>query len=339
MDNRNLDLQHTGRVVETDGRFSHVMAISLDPTTNYNEGVIRCITGREGNVEVKGYTDRSVLHLIHKKPDGGFEIGERLKIKKEDEIVQSLLLDGGDFIGLEDADIWIDEDTGLKHLYFTIPIIFPGEHGKNKIYLGHAFGVSLQTLEMTEPTLSPIGGEGAKEASIAPINKNGFRYNLVESSNRFEGMTFSVVKTAIAEDMGKPWIFGKIIFHPAKENISWIGGHASPGPFFPKNFIDLGEGKLLGVMNGREADKKMGEKTFYGIFSVGLFVYDYEKGKIEWISPEPFIRDSEAKTITFASQFVPTGKGKGVLYAHVDDSFVRAYDLNAEGIEKLLATK
>jgi len=39
---------------------------------------------------------------------------------------------------------------------------------------------------------------------------------------------------------------------------------------------------------------------------------------------------------TFASQFVETGKGEGILYAHVDDSSVRAYTLRAEMIQYLL---
>jgi hypothetical protein len=72
------------------------------------------------------------------------------------------------------------------------------------------------------------------------------------------------------------------------------------------------------------------------MFSVGLFIYDYEHGKIDWISKEPFIQDSEAVTITFASQFIETGPGTGTLYAHVDDSFVRAYTLNAEEMKTLL---
>ena len=98
----------------------------------------------------------------------------------------------------------------------------------------------------------------------------------------------------------------------------------------------MGEGKLLGVINGREANQLVGDEIQYGMFSVGLFIYDYEHGKIDWVSPEPFIRDSEARTITFASQFVEQGKGSGILYAHVDDSFVRAYTLNAEKIRELL---
>ena len=64
--------------------------------------------------------------------------------------------------------------------------------------------------------------------------------------------------------------------------------------------------------------------------------YDYENGKINWVSSSPFIRDSEARTITFASQLVEIGDRKAILYAHVDDSFVRAYTLRAEMIKSLL---
>jgi hypothetical protein len=123
--------------------------------------------------------------------------------------------------------------------------------------------------------------------------------------------------------------------------MAWIAGHASPGPLFPKDFIDVGEGKLLGAINGCEANQEIGKDIKYGNFSVGLFIYDYENGKIYWVSPEPFIQDSEAgkdggRAITFASQFVLTNPGEGILYAHIDDSFVRAYTLNAEQIKYLL---
>jgi hypothetical protein len=93
----------------------------------------------------------------------------------------------------------------------------------------------------------------------------------------------------------------------------------------------------LGVMNGREANQEEAGITKYGMFSIGLFIYDYEQGKIDWVSEQPFIQDSEAKTITFASQFVEQSEGKGILYAHVDDSFVRAYTLEAEKLKKLLS--
>lgn len=72
------------------------------------------------------------------------------------------------------------------------------------------------------------------------------------------------------------------------------------------------------------------------MFSIGLFIYDYENGKILWVSPDYFIRDSDAKTITFASQFVETKRGEGILYAHVDDSFIRAYTLKADLILNII---
>lgn len=244
-----------------------------------------------------------------------------------------------DFIGLEDPDIFIDDTTDVLHLYFTLPLIDKVDHHKNKIHLGHAFGKDLRSLEMTEPILLADSIGGAKELSVAPVNKNGIRLNLVESSKKEIDFTYSTVRVAIAEDMGKPWKFGDTVFHPKEQNIAWIGGHASPGPLFSRDFIDVGEGKLAGIMNGREANWKVAGVTKYGIFSVGLFIYDYEKGVIDWVSPEPFIIDTEAKSITFASQFVETGNGHGTLYAHVDDSFIRAYTLDAEMVRALLPVK
>ena len=328
--------EHKGKVIETDNRFKHVMAIALNPKTGYQEGVIRCIISREGDITIKGYIDRSELHKIKGSSLKSFEIGEKLNIKNEIETISQLKEEDLEFIGLEDPDIWIDEKNNLLHLYFTLPLI-NNDEDRSKIHLGHAVGKDLNSLEMTMPVLKADKIGGAKELSIAPINKKGFRYNLVESGKKEKDFTYySVIRVAIAEDMGKSWKFGEIVFHPKEHNIPWIAGHASPGPLFPKNFIDVGDGKLLGVINGREANQKIGGQIKYGMFSVGLFIYDYENGKIDWVSPEPFIQDSEARTITFASQFVETGKGKGILYAHVDDSFVRAYTLNAEKIKLLL---
>ncbi|MFA6602116.1 MAG: hypothetical protein WCT02_04670 [Candidatus Paceibacterota bacterium] len=327
--------QHSGKVISTDSKFTHVMAIALDPRTKYQEGVVRCITSREGDITKSGYVDRSELHKVKKISGESFEIGAKLEIENEAEVVEHLKGDL-DFIGLEDPDLWIDEKENLLHLYFTLPLINKIEHEKNQIHLGHALGKDLGSLVMTEPALLADHVGGAKELSIVPINKAGIRLNLVESSKKESDFTYSVVRIAIAKEMGKPWKFGDIVFHPKEQGIPWIGGHASPGPLFSKNFMNVGEGKLLGIMNGREANKRVGKEIKYGIFSVGLFIYDYEKGKIDWVSPEPFIRDTEAKTITFASQFVETANGQGILYAHVDDSFVRAYSLDAKNIKKCL---
>lgn len=335
-----LYMEHEDKVLSPDIRFKHVMAITLDPQTQFKDGVIRCITHREGDVTVKGYVDRSELYRVKGTSLEHFDISNRLIIKNEKEILYSLIPEGWDFIGLEDPDIWVDSETNLMHLYFTIPIK-PSEkmHSmgeKIKIHLGHAVGKDLDSLEMTMPVLMDSGQLSAKEVSIAPLNSNGFRYNLIESRDRQAETTYSIVKIAIAEDMGKPWKYGETAFHPKEHNIPWIGGHASPGPLLSKSFIDVGDGKLLGIMNGREANKKIGDKIKYGMFSIGLFIYDYENGKIDWVSPKPFIQDSEATTITFASHFVETKQGEGILYAHVDDSFVRAYTLKAELLRFML---
>lgn len=329
--------QHPHRAIE-DKRFSHMMALALDSSSGYTQGIIRCITSREGDVEVKGYVDRSQLFTVSGDSLESFTVGERLNIKNENDILETLTPKGWECIGLEDPDIWIDEKTGLTHVYFTIPIKPSDPEQKIRIHLGHAVGRDLQSLEMTSPVLMDNQeiGASAKEVSVAPKSSRGVRYNLIESRDREPEGTYSIVRTALADDMGKPWHYGEVVFHPKEHNISWIGGHASPGSLFSKKFIDVGEGKLLGIINGREANRSVGDKITYGMFSVGLFIYDYENGKIDWVSPEPFIQDSEAKTITFASQFVETNSGEGILYAHVDDSFVRAYTLYAEGIRALL---
>jgi len=328
--------EYENKAVKANTKFKHVMAIALDLRTQYNEGVIRCITSREGDVTVRGYVDKSELHKIKRNSLEGFEIGEKLNIKNEIKIINQLLEENLEFVGLEDPDIWIDEKNDLLHLYFTLPLINKNEDDKNKIHLGHAVGKNLDSLEMTMPVLEADEIGGAKELSIAPINKKGFRYNLVESSKKEKDFTYSVVRLVIAGDMGKSWKFGKIVFHPKEHNIPWIGGHASPGPLFPKNFVDIGEGKLLGILNGREANQIISGETKYGMFSIGLFIFDYENGKIDWVSPKPLIQDSEATTITFASQFTETKQGEGILYAHVDDSFVRTYTLEADKIKSLL---
>ncbi len=334
--------QHAGKAVESNAQFKHVMAITLDPTADYKRGLVRCITSREGDVSVRGYVDRSELHFLSGDSLEHFTIGDRIKIKNENEIIKQLCGKDLDFIGLEDPDIFIDEKTGLMHLYCTMPFLVSSTKGttnkKVLIYLGHAVGKNINSLEMTEPVLmvDEATEAGAKEVSIAPLNSKDFRYNLIESSIKEKDFIYSTVRVAVAEDMGKNWQYGETVFHPKEHNIPWIGGHASPGPLLPKNFIDLGTGKMLGIINGREANTKIGDDIKYGMFSVGLFIYDYENGKIDWVSPEPLIQDSEAKTITFASQFVETGEGTGILYAHVDDSFVRAYTLEAKKLKNLL---
>src|SRR4051812_45990632 len=114
--------QHKGKVVEAGNRFEHVMAIALDPRTGYKEGIARCILSRDGDISVSGYIDRSALYKIKGNSLEHFEIGEKIEIKNQEEIVRKIAGDDGDFIGLEDPDIWIDEEKDLMHIYFTMPV-------------------------------------------------------------------------------------------------------------------------------------------------------------------------------------------------------------------------
>lgn len=327
-------IQHEGTVVEK-GSFEHVMALTLNPKSGYREGLIRCITNREGSVRVSGYIDKSQLYKVRGRDLEHFEIVKRLQIYGQKEVIRSLGKES-ELLGFEDPDIWIDENTGIIHVYFTIPLI---DKKKKELstHLGHAQGNNLDSLKMTAPVLSPTKEISvAKEVSIAPLNKNGTRLNLIESAEIINKTYYSVIRVAVAVRPSESWTYGDLIFHPKENGYDWCNGHASPGPLFPKKFIDVGENSLLGILNGREKDTVKNNKTIYGIFSPGLMIYNYEKGKIVWVSEKPLIRDSKATTITFASQFIQTKEGEGLLYAHVDDSFVRAYTLKVEGLKKLI---
>jgi len=115
-------LQNDGRVVEAGDRFEHVMAITLDPRTNYRDGIIRCIVSRTGEYGSSGQLDRSALFKIKGETFDKFSITEELNIKKFEEIAHKLKGIHGDFIGLEDPDIWIDREKDTMHVYFTMPI-------------------------------------------------------------------------------------------------------------------------------------------------------------------------------------------------------------------------
>src|SRR3989344_6935948 len=119
---QNTYFEHPDRAVE-DKRFGHMMAITLDPRKKYKEGVIRCVTSREGEEGIAGQIDRSVLRKVKGKSLEHFEIGEKIRIKLQEKIIKKISGKHIDFLGLEDPDIWIDEKTDLIHLYFTIPLI------------------------------------------------------------------------------------------------------------------------------------------------------------------------------------------------------------------------
>ncbi|MBK9982850.1 MAG: hypothetical protein IPP15_10595 [Saprospiraceae bacterium] len=183
MDNHKNYFEHPGKAIRAGAGFEYVMSVALNSYGGYKEGMIRCITSREGDVQVAGYIDRSELHKVKEHSPNHFEIGDRLVIKNESEIIDQICGMDREFIGLEDPDIWIDEKTGMMHVYFTIPLR-SRNHQADLIHLGHAVGKDMNSLEMTMPVLmSGTEGISGKEVSIAPINKNKFRYNLVESAS------------------------------------------------------------------------------------------------------------------------------------------------------------
>jgi hypothetical protein len=199
-------------VIHIDERFVHLMALATNPE-NRNEGVIRCILSRKGDVAVRGFEDRSQIYHISSSVPFHFNILEPLKLKGSDDLMKMLSQNGElDFIGFEDPDIVFDEDDSTFHIFFTIPLrdLSKKSH-RTKVFVGHAEGKSLDDLVITPPLLGPVEGEhwGAKEVSIAPKNSQGFRINLVESSDwqiDEEGeIKYSVIRSAICRELGKPW--------------------------------------------------------------------------------------------------------------------------------------
>lgn len=313
-------------VLEAGEDFEHIMALHLDPRDETDLAVVRAIESREGRVDVGGFVDRSKLHLVKQRSPLDFEIKDELEIKGIDRYVSELSEDDYEFIGLEDPDIWVDD--GRTHLFYTIALL--NRRTKDtRIYLGHAEGENLQSLEATEPVLG-TENKGAKEAAIPRENSRGNRITLVESGDARNGTVYSVLRSAVADDIGEPWEFNELALHPADTEYvyDWCAGHVSTGPLLPESFADIGENLQLGFLNGREENTRSDGKDEFGQFSVGLMAYNYETGEIEWVSEEPYIDDPEAETITFASDFDRTNEGQGILYAHVDDSKVKAYEIS-----------
>jgi hypothetical protein len=314
------------------------LAVAKKQKKGKYEGIIREIVRREGNVGVSGFVDRSKLFIVESKNLLSWKRKGELKIKGIDEVVKELQGKNMDFIGLEDPDIYFDGKT--MHIYYTIA--FKLSEGKYAVYLGHAQGSSLQTLKATAPVLSPDltqleSCSGFKEVAISPVLVNGNRMILCESGylDRTNNYGVSTVSLARAQKFGEKWEFLRVAADPQKMKYNWCLGHLSPGTFFAPDFLRH-KNLLVGVINGRSANRREGNKIIYGRFSVGLMLFNPETGEIPWISPEPIISDPDAKTITFASDFIQTNKENGILYAHIDDSFVRAYRLNSNVLKGLL---
>lgn len=313
-----------------------VMSISIDKETkNPYLGLAREITKSQGTPDKPGFIDESKLIIIESKNNLDWKKKSDLKIKGINKIIKKLSSKDKYFIGLEDPDI-INEGK-IKHVYFTIAFKYKEKAGYS-IYLGHAQGNSIENLTATNPILSPLKQvRGFKEVVISPINKKGYRLNLSEAQIIINNNEFSITASAKGKNLSKPWEFKEIVLNPKKIKYSWCKGETSPAILFPKNFISLKNKNLvLGIINGREVKKIINDKEIYGKFRPGLIIYNIETGKVEWIAKNYLFEDPDARTITFASDFLITKKEQGILYAHINDSFIRAYKINAKELKKIV---
>ena len=321
-----------GTIKEGDTRY---MALSVDKESiNPYFGLAREITKSKGSVDIPGFVDESKLIIVQSKDLLSWEKISDLKIKGIEKIIKELSGNDKYFIGLEDPDIYIENK--LKQVFFTIAFKYKNKTGY-EVYLGHAQGKSLNNLTATQPNLSPILNKnirGFKEVAISPIKINGKMINLTEAQI-VEKEEISAIEFSKAKSMSKPWKHLGIALDPTEMRYRWCRGHLSPCYFFPKDFVNYNN-LLICIVNGREPDKSTNNQKVYGKFRPGLILFNPETGEIPWVSKEPLFEDPDARTITFASDFIQTKKDEGLLYAHVNDSFVRVYKINAKELQKYL---
>ena len=177
---------------------------------------------------------------------------------------------------------------------------------------------------------------GFKEVAFSEKTAGGYYSNLVEGLEKGELFSGSVVACIRANRFGKDWNLEKISFHPNKVSLRWCGGHASPCRILSKEIINPTNGLRVLFINGREKSKIISGKKVYGKFRPGLALYNPETGEIPWVDSKYLIEDPDAITITFASEIFALDKEHLLVYAHVNDSFVRAYRVELDAIKKRL---
>jgi len=312
------------------------LAIDKDSSKSYL-GLAREITRSKGSVDVPGFVDESKLIIVQSKNLLSWTKKKDLKIINIDKILKNPSQNDKYFIGLEDPDIWRDEN-GITHVYFTIAFKYKNKIGF-EVYLGHAQGKNLDNLTATAPVLSPVLNKnirGFKEVAISPEVYSKSRINLTEAQFVNENNEdFSRIAVVEARDMSKPWNF-KSFIDLDKIQYPWCIGETSPCVFLPEDFVSLNNRLLVGIINGREKKQVVDGQKVFGKFRPGLILFNPETGEIPRVSPEPLFEDPDARTITFASDFVQTNSDEGILYAHVNDSFVRAYRLDGRELQRYL---
>lgn len=304
------------------------MALCIDPSSkpgNY-VGIARNVYQRKGNVNISGFFDLSRLILVKSKDLLKWENVKELEIEGIDNVIKSIQPKNTFFLGLEDPDIFTDEE-GMKQVYFTVAYKYKNKKGA-KVFLGHAQGISLSKLKATEPVIAKN-----KEVAISPIKSEGYRYILSESWNEKPEEGISLLK---ARNMGKDWEFKKLVFKPKNSSPKWVRGYASPCRIFEPKIFNIGNKILLGICNGNSGEYYVEETKYRGKFTPGLFLFNSKTGEIPWISDENLFEDPVATEITFASELIQINKKEFILYAHPNDSFVRAYKLNIDELIKMV---
>jgi hypothetical protein len=302
------------------------MALCIDPSSkNPYKGIARQVTERKGNVDLLGYVDLSKLVLVESENRLDWRVVGDLKIKGIEKIIKNFEEKQFSFIGLEDPDIFVDEN-GTKHVYFTIAYKNYKKNEGYRLFLGHASGKSLDNLTATQPVIS-----NNKEAAISPVKTNDYRYVLAESWKDKAESGISLLK---AKNMGKDWEYMGLAFNPKKQSYPWCAGYASPCRIISPSITVIGNNLLLGICTGNSGEYIKEGKKYRGDFKPGLFLFNPITGEIPWIDKESLFKDPKATTITFASELVPLNDSEAILYAHPNDSFVRAYRLNLKKLRE-----
>lgn len=308
------------------------MALTVDYSTLNKKtkyGLAREITKSMGDVDKPGFVDQSKLIIVRSNDLIKWEKDSDLKIKGMEKIIDDLSKEERYFIGLEDPDIWIDEKKGLKHIYFTIAFKYKEKKGY-KLYLGHAKGKALTSLSATKPVI-----ENNKEIAISPIKNKNFRYILTESwtSSSEEGM--GVLK---AKDMDKDWEFVGLALGSNSGEVNWHSKYASPCKIINSSYTNIKE-NILGICTGHSHRQIKEGIEYRGDFLPGLFLFNPKTGKVPWIDSEYWFKDPDARIITFASDFIKISDEKGILYCHINDGFVRAYEIDLKELGKYVKEK
>jgi len=308
------------------------MALTVDYSTLNNKikyGLARQITKSVGDIDKPGFVDESKLIVVKSGDLLKWEKDSDLKINGIEKIIDKLSKKDRYFIGLEDPDIWIDEKTNIKHIYFTIAFKYKEQKG-HKLYLGHAQGKELISLSATKPVI-----ENNKEIAISPIKNKNFRYILTESWTNKSEEGIGLLK---AKDMDKDWKFIGLALKPKEEDFSWCSKYASPCKLIDSSYTNIKD-NLLSICTGHAQRQIKNGVEYRGDFLPGLFLFNPKTGEIPWIDSEYWFKDPDARIITFASDFIKISEEKGILYCHINDGFVRAYEVNLKELGKYVKEK